>query len=241
MKFIDCCIFPRANSITLLAVIYISLFIIRIENINALSFRSIQPPQSIISTPTRNDADIPNSLNAASNSNVLAVTDSNYRELFQGEKLLLLDAFAQWCGPCKMIDPVLKQCAEDWKDSVVVGKFDVDDANGKNSKSRDLKIELILQGVMPTALPALILVHKNKVLDTWKGVISSAELQDLLEKHVVEDKHHVGSKHTFEHNLSKKEGMVCENGVCRMPDKATNNLDHNKVPAFRGIGLVYNL
>lgn len=84
------------------------------------------------------------------------------------------------CGPCKLIEPVLEQCAQDWKHAVVVGKFDVDDANG-----RDLKIELILQGAMPKALPALILVHDNEILDSWKGVISPAQLEDMLEKHVV--------------------------------------------------------
>ena len=68
----------------------------------------------------------------------------------------------QRCGPCKLIEPVLEQCAEDWKNSVVVGKFDVEDT----SKSRNLKVELILQGAMPQALPALILVHNNKILDT---------------------------------------------------------------------------
>lgn len=224
---------------TLFVSVNILSFVIRIGKIKAFPFRSLHPPQSVISTPTRNNADIPTLLNAAGKSNIHAVTDSNYRELFQGEKLLLLDAFAQWCGPCKLIDPVLERCAEDWKDSVVVGKFDVDDANGKNSKSRDLKIELILQGVMPRALPSLILVHKNKVLETWKGVISQTELEDMLEKHV-EKKHRIASKHTFERKLLKKGGMVCENGVCRMPGKATNDLDHNKPPPFRGIGLVNN-
>ena len=93
------------------------------------------------------------------------------------------------CGPCKLIEPVLQQCADDWKDSLVVGKFDVEDANGEDAKSRDLKVELILQGVMPKALPALILVHENKILDTWKGVISPNELKEMLEKHVVKNKH----------------------------------------------------
>jgi thioredoxin 1 len=93
-------------------------------------------------------------------------------------------AWLRRCGPCKLIEPVLEQCAEDWKDSIVVGKFDVEDSNG----SRNLKVELILQGAMPQALPALILVHNNKILDTWKGVISPTELQDLLKIHVVQGK-----------------------------------------------------
>jgi hypothetical protein len=47
-----------------------------------------------------------------------------------------------------------------------------------------LKVELVLNGVMPEALPALILVHEDKIITTWKGVIHSNELQELLEKHV---------------------------------------------------------
>ena len=103
--------------------------------------------------------------------------------------MFILRLSSKRCGPCKLIEPVLQQCADDWKDSLVVGKFDVEDANGEDAKSRDLKVELILQGVMPKALPALILVHENKILDTWKGVISPNQLQEMLEKHVVKNKH----------------------------------------------------
>lgn len=132
---------------------------------------------------------------------------------------------------------MLEQCAEDWKDSLVVGKFDVDDT----SKSRDLKIELILQGVMPQALPALILIHNNKVLDTWKGVISPSELQDMLEKNVVENKHAVvAGKNDLESSVSKEGGIFCENGVCKMRPKAKSDVDNDNPRPFRGIGLVSN-
>ena len=47
-----------------------------------------------------------------------------------------------------------------------------------------MKVELVLNGVMPQALPALILVHRDKIITTWKGVIHSNELQCLLEEHV---------------------------------------------------------
>ncbi|MGK3737597.1 MAG: thioredoxin-like negative regulator of GroEL, partial [Bacillariaceae sp.] len=45
-------------------------------------------------------------------------------------------------------------------------------------------VELVLNGVMPEALPQLILIHEGKIITTWKGVIQSNELQELLEKHV---------------------------------------------------------
>merc|ERR1712157_339551 len=122
-------------------------------------------------------------------------------------------------------------------DKVVVGKFDVEDTNGEHSRSRDLKLELILQGVMPRAIPALILVQNNKVLDTWKGVISPTQLQDMLEKYV-ENKHHVGTEYTVEGSDSMNGIIFCENGTCKRPSKALNDLDQGKVRPFRGIGLV---
>jgi len=131
-------------------------------------------------------------------------------------------------------------CAREWEDSVVVGKFDVDDTNGKNSKSRDVKIELILQGVMPRRLPALILVHKNQVLDTWKGVISPTQLHDMLEKHV-ENKNGGTSNPKFDNGISNEGRMFCENGVCKMRPKTASDLNNSKPRPFRGIGLINNL
>jgi thioredoxin 1 len=106
------------------------------------------------------------------------IEDSNFRELFCGDEYLLVDCCAQWCGPCKLIEPTLEEAAKKWKDNLVVGKYDVE------SKNDQVKVELLLQGVMPQALPALILIHKNKVLTTWKGVIQPQELNALLDKHI---------------------------------------------------------
>ncbi len=91
--------------------------------------------------------------------------------------------FDNRCGPCKLIEPALEQCAQTWKDSLVVGKYDVE------SQNNELKVELLLKGVMPQALPALILIHKNKVLTTWKGLIRPDELNKLLEEYIINSKY----------------------------------------------------
>ena len=127
----------------------------------------------------------------------------------------------------------MEECAKEWKDSLVVGKFDVEEATGENCKSRDLKVELILQGAMPQALPALILVHNNKVLDTWKGVISPIQLQEMLQKHIVENKQIV-------ENASKDGSMLIGHTVQGNEFETIDNLDNNKLRPFRGIGLVNN-
>lgn len=78
-----------------------------------------------------------------------------------------------------MIEPVLDEFAGKWQGAVVVGKYDVE------SGQDEVKVELLLQGVMPQSLPALILVHKNKVLATHKGIIRAGELDAMLEEHVL--------------------------------------------------------
>ena len=72
------------------------IMVLRNENGEAFSFRSLSPTASILSTQTRYNDDGVSSLKATKSSNVVSVTDSNYRELFGGEKPLLLDAYAQW-------------------------------------------------------------------------------------------------------------------------------------------------
>jgi thioredoxin 1 len=83
------------------------------------------------------------------------------------------------CGPCKLIEPVLERCAEQWKDTITIGKFDV-----ACKQSNDVKVELLLKGVMPRSLPSLILLHNNEVVTTWKGVITDNQLNEMLEQHL---------------------------------------------------------
>jgi hypothetical protein len=78
-----------------------------------------------------------------------------------------------------LIEPVLERCAEQWKDTITIGKFDVGCTNTNN-----VKVELLLKGVMPKSLPSLILIHKNEVVTTWKGVITDTQLNVMLEQHL---------------------------------------------------------
>mmetsp|Transcript_16609 Transcript_16609/g.45744 ORF Transcript_16609/g.45744 Transcript_16609/m.45744 type:complete len:219 (-) Transcript_16609:301-957(-) len=208
----------RCHVTGMTALINVVLFLVLLSGgINEAKGFSV-PLSSVLTTSVRRNTNFP--LKTDTKVSLISVTDSNYRELFSGDKYLLLDACAQWCGPCKLIEPLLEQCADDWKETVVVGKFDVDDANGQ---SRNLKVELILHGAMPQALPALILIHNNKILDTWKGVISPVELQEMLEKFVVTKKLNV------------------QQIIDKAPKKsiaATNEIDPAKPREFRGIRLI---
>jgi hypothetical protein len=72
-----------------------------------------------------------------------------------------------------LIEPVLNRCAKKRSD-LIIGRFDV----GRGHD--DLKVELLLKGIMPRSLPSLILLHKNQAITIRKGVITDDQLEAFL-------------------------------------------------------------
>ncbi|MDR0700209.1 MAG: thioredoxin [Tannerella sp.] len=57
----------------------------------------------------------------------LIITDENYSELLKGDKPVVLDFWAEWCGPCRVLGPIIDELAKEYEDRVAIGKVDVDD------------------------------------------------------------------------------------------------------------------
>ncbi|MCY7293033.1 MAG: thioredoxin [Ferruginibacter sp.] len=96
-----------------------------------------------------------------------------FQEIIQSDKPVLVDFFAEWCGPCKTMAPVLKSVKADLGDAVTIIKVDVD----KNTQAASV---YAVQGV-----PTFILFKKGKVLWRQSGVIPKATLVDVIKKYVV--------------------------------------------------------
>lgn len=56
----------------------------------------------------------------------LQMTDANFNELLNSGKPLVVDFWAEWCGPCRMVAPIIEELAEEYGDRVLIGKMDVD-------------------------------------------------------------------------------------------------------------------
>ena len=64
----------------------------------------------------------------------LQITQENYDEVLSSDKPILLDFWAEWCGPCKLIGPIIDEVSEDFSDTAIVGKINVDDSAELSSK-----------------------------------------------------------------------------------------------------------
>ena len=100
---------------------------------------------------------------------VLNVTSENYEsEVLKSEKTVLIDFYADWCGPCKLMSPVIDEIAEEMKETVKVGKINVDE-------NQDLAMEY---GVM--SIPTIVVLKNGEVQKTFVGVTDKEEIKQAL-------------------------------------------------------------
>lgn len=96
---------------------------------------------------------------------------SSFSEIINDEKPVLVDFFADWCGPCKMLSPILQDAKAELGDAVKIVKIDVD-------KNQALAEKYQVRGV-----PTLMLFRNGKQLWRQSGVVQKAELVQLIKSH----------------------------------------------------------
>ena len=105
--------------------------------------------------------------------NIMTLTSSNFdEETKRAESPILVDFWAEWCGPCRMVAPVLEQLAADYKGKARVGKVNVDEHSAIASR----------YGVQ--SIPTLLLFKQGKVVEQYIGATSRDVLSKLIDKHL---------------------------------------------------------
>jgi thioredoxin 1 len=93
---------------------------------------------------------------------------NQFKDIIQSEKPVLVDFFAEWCGPCKMMGPILQQVKSAMGDSVTIIKIDVD-------KNQEAAQQLQIQGV-----PTLMIFQKGEIKWRQSGVVQAKQLQEVI-------------------------------------------------------------
>ena len=102
----------------------------------------------------------------------IEITDANFEEIINSNQPVLVDFWAEWCGPCKMIGPVVEELAGDFEGKAVVGKVNVDENAAVSAKFGNRSI------------PTLLIFKNGEIVDKQIGAVPKAVLSKKLEAQI---------------------------------------------------------
>jgi thioredoxin 1 len=98
------------------------------------------------------------------------ITDKNWESIIAGDKPVMVDFWAEWCGPCRMISPIVEEVAQEYEGKAIVGKVNIDD-NPKIAVNFGIK-----------SIPTLLFFKGGELVDKHVGAIRKPELVAKINK-----------------------------------------------------------
>jgi thioredoxin 1 len=103
----------------------------------------------------------------------LTITSDNFSELLSKEnELVMVDFWAEWCGPCKMLSPIVDELSQELDGKMTIGKVDVSD-------QQDLAAEYGVRNI-----PTILFFKNGELVDKQVGALPKAALQEIINKHL---------------------------------------------------------
>jgi len=104
---------------------------------------------------------------------MVTLSDASFeQDVINAEGPVLVDFWAEWCGPCKMIAPILSEVADEYAGKVTIGKLNIDE-NGETPPKFGIR-----------GIPTLLLFKDGKVAATKVGALSKSQLTEFLDANI---------------------------------------------------------
>ena len=98
------------------------------------------------------------------------INDANFAEVLASGKPVVIDFWATWCGPCRVLGPTVEEVAEEYADKAIVAKCNVDDCE-------DISMKYGIRNI-----PTLVFIKNGEVVDRTVGVVSKQDITSRIEK-----------------------------------------------------------
>lgn len=98
------------------------------------------------------------------------ITTANIQEYLASDKPVVIDFWAEWCGPCRMIGPLIEELADQYADRAIIGKCDIDSNN-------DIAVKYSVRNI-----PTVLYIKNGEVVDKQVGATTKAKLEEKLIK-----------------------------------------------------------
>ena len=99
----------------------------------------------------------------------VTITNENFESLKNGELPLVVDFWATWCGPCRMVSPIISELAQEYDGRIVVGKCDVED-------NEELAMEFGIRNI-----PTILFFKGGQIVDKMVGAQAKARIQEKFD------------------------------------------------------------
>jgi thioredoxin 1 len=110
----------------------------------------------------------------------IVLTDLNFREEISKYPIMLIDFWAPWCGPCRMVSPIIEQLASEYAGRVVFGKLNIDEN------------QMVPQSFGIQSIPTMMILKNSRVVDILVGALSKAQIETKLRQHSLDSKSATG-------------------------------------------------